>query len=189
MIGAVSPMLRATSQEATATAEAAAAAASVAMQALGGVAVSGEVVGAARRSCSRRRRPTVQTLSPGVGLPEDGHGRAQSLQHNSYNDHVQAAEHLSILSNPPTGPDKKTDDHRWQWKVELEEMKAKWNDLEEEKNRWQKDAEYLREQMNSLMGQYMDKIEKELQLTRQSLREETKEETRMLRMQLHKQTW
>lgn len=85
MLGAAGPMLRAT---ATAQQDVAAAAV-VVMQALGGVAVAGEVVRAAHRSCSRRSRQKIgETPSPGVGPPV--HARTQSVQHNTYEQHVQA---------------------------------------------------------------------------------------------------
>ena len=104
MLSAAGPMLRG-----AASTQDAAAVATLAAQAIGGVAVAGEMVSAASRSCSRRRAKSQDS---------------------------RVGEHLSILSNvdTPKNQNKTTGStNRWQWMVELEYMRKKWQDVVKEK--------------------------------------------------------
>lgn len=154
-----------------------AAAATATLQALGGVAAVGEIAHAARRGCSRRR--------------------AQSLPHNTSN--LAITDHLSILPNPDTSTQNnvKTDDkkstessNRWQWKVELEDMRKQWGEMEVEKEKWKRDAEYLNNHMDTMiqtrMRSYMDSIDKQISDTKQKIEENAKEDNRLLQLQAQK---
>lgn len=95
---------------------------------------------------------------------------------------------LSLLSQPPpteTETDRRLND-RWQWQVELEDVKRKYEAMDLEKKKWQRDAEYLRKQMNTLMAQQMEKIEKEFKPNRQNIKDETEEAHRLLKVQVQK---
>ena len=142
-----------------------------AVQALGGVAAAGEAVRAAHRSCSRRRRSSSPAAIAGQhDLAESP--RAQSAQASI----IGIA--LPVLALPDQSdqsinrPVTSDTTNRWRWKLEFEEMRRKWGELEIEKEKLKRDAEHLNTHMHAMMSKYMEAVERELQITTQKTRGE-----------------
>ena len=163
MFDMAGPMLRG-----AASSQPVAAAAASAVQAIGGVAVAGEVASAAasaaRRSCSRRRALSQDSRRP---------------------------EHLSIISNLDQIEDQKAEENkntdsskRWQWMLEMEDMRKKWKEIEKEKEKWKTYAEHMNAYMDQRVTECMQRMEREMENNAKIVRDEANEENRLLTIQV-----
>lgn len=66
----------------------------------------------------------------------------------------------------------------------MEDMKKKLQEMNDEKEKWRRDAKYLKGNIQTTMDKYMEKANAELQQTKQRLKEEVKEDIRSLQAQM-----